>query len=62
MTRHAYHQIVVTAGECSVSIETRAYGDSPYADGVAEIVSALRRQALDNRTYSIMEFLNNGWL
>jgi 4-hydroxy-tetrahydrodipicolinate reductase len=62
LARHAYHQITIEEGECSVTLETRVYGESPYADGVSRIVAAVRSQKLENRLYSIMEFVDNGWL
>jgi hypothetical protein len=43
-------------------METRVYGDAPYAGGVAQIVAAVRQQALENRRYSILEFIDNGWI
>lgn len=62
LARHAYHRIVVQDGSCSLQLETRVYGESPYAAGVAQIVAAVRAHALENRVYSIMEFINRGWL
>lgn len=60
--RHAYHRIDIEDGLCSLTLETRVYGDAPYADGVARIVAAVRAHPLDNRRYSVMEFVHNGWL
>ncbi|MGU7778951.1 dihydrodipicolinate reductase [Burkholderia sp. PU8-34] len=62
LARHAYHQIRIEDGACSLQFESRVYGASPYADGVSCIVDAVRRHDLDNRRYSIMEFIGNGWL
>jgi 4-hydroxy-tetrahydrodipicolinate reductase len=60
--RHAYHEIMIEDGECSLKFETRVYGESPYAGGVDRIVGAVRSQRLENRLYSITEFVGNGWL
>ncbi|KWK15528.1 dihydrodipicolinate reductase C-terminal domain-containing protein [Burkholderia stagnalis] len=60
--RHAYHRILIEDGACSLQLESRVYGASPYADGVSRIVEAVRRHDLDNRRYSIVEFIRNGWL
>lgn len=60
--RHAYHRIDIGDGLCSLTLETRVYGDAPYADGVARIVAAVRAHPLDKRRYSVMEFVHNGWL
>jgi 4-hydroxy-tetrahydrodipicolinate reductase len=62
LARHAYHQILIEDGGCSIKLETRVYGESPYADGVARIVDAVRTHALENRLYSIMELIDKGWL
>jgi len=62
LARHAYHQVLIEDGSCSVRLETRVYGDAPYADGVAHIVAAVRDRPLESRRYSIMEFIDNGWL
>ena len=60
--RHAYHQVLIEDGACSVTLETRVYGDAPYAEGVAHIVAAVRERPLENRRYAIIEFIDNGWL
>lgn len=60
--RHAYHQVLMEDGACSVKLETRVYGDAPYAEGVAHIVAAVRERPLENRRYTIMEFIDNAWL
>lgn len=60
--RHAYHHISIEDGCCRLDFETRVYGDSPYADGVARIVAAIESHALDNRAYDVTEFIRNGWL
>lgn len=62
LARHAYHRVRIEDGLCSLQLESRVYGDSPYADGVARIVAAVRAQPLENRLYSAMEFVHNGWL
>ncbi|MBN3787173.1 dihydrodipicolinate reductase C-terminal domain-containing protein [Burkholderia sp. Ac-20353] len=62
LARHAYHQVRIEDGACSLQFESRVYGASPYADGVSRIVDAVRCHELENRRYSIMEFIRNGWL
>jgi len=62
LARHAFHEVLIEDGACSIRMETRVYGDAPYADGVAQIVAAVRQQALENRRYSILEFIDNGWV
>lgn len=60
--RHAVHAILIEDGACRVSFETRVYGASPYADGVARIVSAVTSYPLENRVYAIDEFVEHGWV
>lgn len=62
LNRHAYHQIMIDDGVCSVTMETRVYGDSPYVDGVVQIVRAIQTHALEDRRYDIGEFVDKGWL
>lgn len=60
--RHAYHHIAIQDGCCMLSLETRVYGDTPYADGVSKIVAAIGHRALENRRYEVTEFITRGWL
>ena len=60
--RHAYHHITIKDGCCTLNFETRVYGDTPYADGVAKIVKAIRGRELENRRYEVTEFITRGWL
>ena len=60
--RHAVHRIDIGDSTCSVRLETRVFGDSPYAAGVGQIVAAVRARALDKRVYPVAEFIRNGWI
>lgn len=60
--RHAVHSILIDGAACRISLETRVYGASPYAGGVAKIVSAIASRRLENRVYAIDEFVEHGWL
>lgn len=62
LSRHAMHAILIEDGACRISLETRVYGASPYADGVAKIVSAVASHQLENRVYAIDEFIEHGWV
>lgn len=62
LSRHAVHVIAIEDGACRISLETRVYGASPYADGVAKIVSAIASRHLENRLYAIDEFIERGWV
>lgn len=60
--RHAFHRIEITDGPCTIAMETRVYGDSPYASGVQQIIAAIQQRELQARLYSINEFIEAGWL
>ena len=62
LARHAFHRIDMQEGPCTISMETRVYGDSPYASGVQQIVEAIHRRELQSRVYSVTEFIENGWV
>lgn len=62
LARHAYHQIVIEDPECRITLKSRVYGTSPYADGVARIIAAIRAHALEDRIYAIGEFVERGWV
>jgi dihydrodipicolinate reductase len=60
--RHAVHTILIEDAACRISLETRVYGASPYADGVAKIIAAVVSRQLENRVYAIDEFAEYGWV
>lgn len=62
LARHAFHRINIQDGPCTISMETRVYGDSPYASGVQQILGAIHQIELQPRVYSITEFIENGWV
>lgn len=62
LPRHAYHQILIQDGACSVKLETRVTGDSPYAHGVDQIIRAVMARELEHRIYPVMAFIEYGWL
>ena len=62
LDRHAVHVISIEDGACSISMESRVYGSSPYADGVARIVAAVHAHPLEQRIHSISEFVERGWV
>lgn len=62
LARHAFHHINIHDGPCAISMETRVYGDSPYASGVQQIIGAIDQRELQARVYSITEFIKNGWV
>lgn len=62
MGRHAFHRIHIQDGPCSIAMETRVFGEAPYASGVQQIIGAVRVLSLESRVYSIIEFIARGWI
>jgi len=62
LSRHAFHRIEIEDPVTSLTFETRVFGSAPYAEGVAKIISAVRANALENKRYSVMDFIELGWL
>jgi len=62
LSRHAFHRIEIKDPVTSLTFETRVFGSAPYAEGVAKIISAVRANALENTRYSVMDFIEKGWL
>ena len=62
LPRHAYHRILIEDGLSSIALETKVFGSTPYADGVAQIIQAIASHAMETRRYNILELIENGWL
>lgn len=62
LPRHAVHVVSIQDGACSISMEARVYGSSPYADGVSRIIAAVQKYRIDRRIHSIAEFIDRGWV
>ena len=62
LNRHAVHSILIADDACRIALETRVYGASAYADGVARILSAALTHPLEDRLYAIDEFVERGWI
>ena len=62
LARHAFHRISMQDSVCRIAMETRVYGNSPYAPGVSKIIEAVHAHALENRRYAISEFIENAWV
>ena len=62
LSRHAYHLIVIEDQSCTLAMQTMVLGQSPNAEGVAKIISAICSNKLEDRLYEIDEFVENGWI
>jgi dihydrodipicolinate reductase len=60
--RHAVHHISIQDAACSITMETRVYGPSPYAAGLAQIINAISGRQLESRLYAIDELFEKGWV
>ncbi|MDP2033284.1 MAG: dihydrodipicolinate reductase C-terminal domain-containing protein [Polaromonas sp.] len=62
LARHAYHRIEIHEGPCTIAMETRVYGESPYASGLRQLIVAIQQRPLQTRVYGVNEFIENGWV
>lgn len=62
LSRHAYHRIEIEDHVGRIVLETKVFGPAPYAEGLAQILSAVRSNKLEGRRYNVMEFIENGWV
>lgn len=62
INKHAYHKIVMVDGADQVIIETKVFGHDSYVQGVKKIIAAIVAHPLENKTYTILEFIENNWL
>lgn len=62
LSRHAYHRIEIEDHVGRIVLETKVFGPAPYAEGLAQILSAVRSNQLECRRYNVMEFIENGWV
>jgi 4-hydroxy-tetrahydrodipicolinate reductase len=62
LSRHAYHRVEIQDDVGRIVLETRVFGPAPYAEGLAQILSAVQSSKLENRRYNVMEFIENGWV
>jgi 4-hydroxy-tetrahydrodipicolinate reductase len=62
LSRHAYHRVEIEDHVGRIVLETKVFGPAPYAEGLAQIISAVRSNKLESRRYTIMEFIEHGWI
>jgi 4-hydroxy-tetrahydrodipicolinate reductase len=62
LDRHAWHQVRIQDGACTLTLQSRVLGDAPYAQGVGQIVAATAAHPLEDRVYPVLEFIDQGWL
>jgi 4-hydroxy-tetrahydrodipicolinate reductase len=62
LDKHAYHKIVINDGSDEVTIETKVLGHDSYAKGVRMIVEAILKHSLEDRKYTVLDFIDNNML
>lgn len=62
LERHAFHEVVIESGGCTVKLQSRVDGPAPYVEGVASIVRAVSLHPIENRLYDVTELIELGWL
>jgi dihydrodipicolinate reductase len=62
LDKHAYHKIVITDGTDQITIETKVLGHDSYANGVKTIIETVLKSHLENKKYTILEFIENNML
>lgn len=62
LSRHAYHRIVIGDENVSVTFETKAFGQAPYASGLAKVIESVCGRVLEPKAYDIVTLIQNGWL
>jgi len=62
LSRHAYHRIVIGDENVSVTLETKAFGDAPYASGLARVIDSVSGRKLEPKAYDSVTLIQNGWL
>lgn len=62
LSRHAVHKITITDGNVSVILETKVFGQAPYASGLGQIVEGLCKRELPAGKHEILTLIQNGWI
>jgi Dihydrodipicolinate reductase len=62
LNKHAYHKIVIKDGDDEIAIETKVLGHKSYANGVKKIIEAILKYDLENKKYTVLDFINKNML
>ena len=62
LDKHAYHKVVISDGDDEITIETKVMGHSAYAKGVKAIIDMVLTYPLDNKKYTILDFIEGGMI
>lgn len=62
LDRHAYHRIVLRDGNDEIAIETKVLGHQSYVAGIKKIIAMILSNPLENKSYTILDFIQQGVL
>lgn len=62
LNKHAFHRIQMADNNDTVTIETKVLGYNSYVEGVKKIIDAVSHHKFENRVYTVLEFIDAGWL
>ena len=62
LERHAYHSIVIKDTMDEVTIETKVLGHASYVNGVHIIVQTCINNRLENKRYTVLDFIEIGMI
>jgi hypothetical protein len=57
LDRHAYHQIVISAPEVEIRLETRVLGKSAYASGLAKLIDMICETKLPPGSHDVVDLV-----
>jgi 4-hydroxy-tetrahydrodipicolinate reductase len=60
--KHAYHKITIKDNNDEVTIETKVLGHASYATGVRTIIETCINNDLENKTYTVLDLIDNEML
>jgi len=60
LDRHAYHEIVISAPEVEIRLETRVLGKSAYASGLAKVIDMISETKLLPGYHDVVDLVTGG--
>lgn len=62
LLRHAYHRVIIGDENVRITFETKVFGQSPYALGLAKVIEAICGRDLEPKPQDILTLIQSGWL
>lgn len=57
LSRHAYHQIVISGPEIEIKLETKVLGKTAYATGLSEIITMVSKMKLGPGRHDVVDIV-----